>query len=119
MWHESGHVLEWKLGLVEESAAFREDRAEETPENRKEKPNLSTITETKSADEYAVGDFYHFYIGTRIKMDRFSSKDGATEVLSSGIELLSSSVLAKRGIKRDRETMLYALSAMDKKIEDK
>lgn len=121
MWHESGHLLEVKLGKVEESAAFREERAQEVPVNRKIIPSqgLSAGGLSAGSQDYALGAFYSPYIGLRVKgQGKHANTDRATEVLSSGMELLSSPTLAKRGVKADRETMLYALAAMNEKVKD-
>lgn len=116
MWHESGHLLEVKLGKVEESAAFREDRAKEVPNENKVVPERGL---SMGSQDYALGEFYSPYIGLRLKgMGKHTDTDRMTEVLSSGMELLSSPAMAKRAAKADRETMLYALAAMNEKVKD-
>lgn len=116
MWHESGHLLEVKLGKVAESVAFREERSQEVPSDRKVVPPQGL---SAGSQDYALGEFYSPYIGLRIKgQGKYANTDRATEVLSSGMELLSSPSMAKRAAKADRETMLYALAAMNEKIKD-
>lgn len=116
MWHESGHLLEVKLSKVEESVAFREDRAQEVPSDRKVIPQQGL---SAGAQGYTLGEFYSPYIGLNMMgQGRYVDTNRATEVLSSGMELLSSPTLAKRGVKADRETMLYALAAMNEKMKD-
>ncbi|NJR24859.1 MAG: hypothetical protein HC786_23215 [Richelia sp. CSU_2_1] len=115
-WHETGHILELKLGKVEESAAFREERAREVPAHRKESPDPGS---TDHPPDFAEGQFYSPYIGLRMKgVGKYKDKDVATEVLSSGMELLSNPDMLKSGVKVDRETVLYALSAMQQKGEN-
>lgn len=116
MWHESGHLLEVKLGKVAESVAFREERAAEIPNDKKEIPPQGL---SLGSQDYALGEFYSPYIGLRMKgLGKHANTERATEVLSSGMELLSSPTMAERGAKADRETMLYALSAMNEKVKD-
>ena len=116
MWHESGHLLEVKLGKVEESVAFREERASEVPNDTKEIPPTGL---SLGSQDYALGEFYSPYIGLRMKgLGKHANTERATEVLSSGMELLSSPTMAERGAKADRETMLYALSAMNENVSD-
>lgn len=116
MWHESGHILEVKLGKVEESVAFREERSNEVPADKKEIPPKGI---SLGSQDFALGDFYSPYIGLRMKgQGKYADRDTATEVLSSGMELLSSPTLVKRGVKVDRETILYALAAMNEKVKD-
>ncbi len=116
IWHESGHLLEKKLGKVEESSAFREDRAKEIPSERKVIPPEGPNTGSR---KYALGEFYSPYIGLRMKgVGKYTNTDTGTEVLSSGMELLSNPTMAKRAAKADRETILYALAAMNEKAKD-
>lgn len=116
MWHESGHLLEVKLGKVAESVAFREERSQEVPGDRKVIPPQGL---SAGSQDYALGEFYSPYVGLRMKgQGKYANTDRATEVLSSGMELLSSPSMAKRAAKADRETMLYALAAMNERVKD-
>lgn len=110
VFHEAGHILEMKQGMVSTSAAFREDRANETPPD-KQIPLPAGVGGMNGQTDAALDRFLNPYQGLRLKM---GNEEISTEVVSSGFEALGSPHLASRMAQADPETLLYALSVADK-----